>query len=544
MADQPHTRPREPFQSQSLPADEDWPLAREQLDAAKKAFVDAIDPDAVCSLASSKASCSFFREQKGGSFNVCFFVEFDDEHRTRWNVRVAIMPVLRDAWAKVQSEVATMRYVRQQTTIPVARVHAYGRHNLIRADADSTTVVATDCVYTILDFIPGHSIDMALTDDTQERRAHLYVQVIDVLVQLRGLEFDTGDSLYPGPDSEPDNSSESEPIIGNLLSILDNELYTMTSGRVSVPQGSIRSTAEYILYQYGCLIEAHELPSPENLEMIAQMEVYALHNIKTHILDMVASSTNNQEPFVLAHTDLRWYNIVVDDDLNVQGIIDWEWSGTVPRSLFMPPTWLAGCSPNVVTSTVYRKEYKRFYAVLTSMAGDAAMALASPAAQATTARNPYQELADQWGPDLPTRPFCFPLAMILQHHLQLINIYFFAIFPKLVQPYLLPRDYLPEFFALDEKRGGALSKAVCARFEKQKRYAQYLKSNGITTKSVLSDAAKEWLRNKAALNIKSLNNFRGLGTMGRSILDPSYDHMREHFAESVLLESMDTWDIS
>lgn len=48
----------------------------------------------------------------------------------------------------------------------------------------------------------------------------------------------------------------------------------------------------------------------------------------------------NHGPFVLMHGDLGPYNILVDANLNILSILDWEWSRTVPIQLFVPPSWL------------------------------------------------------------------------------------------------------------------------------------------------------------------------------------------------------------
>lgn len=86
------------------------PLTAEQLDSLANEFVQAIDPEAVRSLASSYNDGSPCRVDKmataRGSFNICFFARFDD--RT-WVVRIPIQPVIHNVWGKLQSEVCTMR---------------------------------------------------------------------------------------------------------------------------------------------------------------------------------------------------------------------------------------------------------------------------------------------------------------------------------------------------------------------------------------------------------------------------------------------------
>ena len=69
-------------------------------------------------------------------------------------------------------------------------------------------------------------------------------------------------------------------------------------------------------------------------------------------------------PFVLSHLDLRWPNIIVDDDLDILAVIDWEWTGSIPRQLFTPPSWIAGQEPPFVTGDEYRAEFAHFREIL------------------------------------------------------------------------------------------------------------------------------------------------------------------------------------
>lgn len=87
-----------------------FPLTEQQIKDQIHAFIDSIDKAAVCDLASTHAegrACSVI-DQKKGSFNVCFFVRFDSNDETLV-LRIPIVPMVRDAWGKLLSEVTTMR---------------------------------------------------------------------------------------------------------------------------------------------------------------------------------------------------------------------------------------------------------------------------------------------------------------------------------------------------------------------------------------------------------------------------------------------------
>jgi hypothetical protein len=89
---------------------DNFPLTAEQIEEGLKVFIDFIDPNDVCKLASqhnSSKACRIFREPANGSYNVCYFVEFEDS--TKWVVRIPLVPCISNVWDKVQSEVATIR---------------------------------------------------------------------------------------------------------------------------------------------------------------------------------------------------------------------------------------------------------------------------------------------------------------------------------------------------------------------------------------------------------------------------------------------------
>lgn len=87
-----------------------FPPTDEQIAEGRQAFIDSIDLNDICRLAShhnSSKPCRIFRDHAHGSFNVCYFVEFEDG--TKWVVRIPLVPCIPNVWDKVQSEVATVR---------------------------------------------------------------------------------------------------------------------------------------------------------------------------------------------------------------------------------------------------------------------------------------------------------------------------------------------------------------------------------------------------------------------------------------------------
>lgn len=81
----------------------------------------------ICKLASKfrdNGQC-YVADLNCGSFNFCIKAQFEDD-REEWMLRFPIPGKVMFAEQKVRAEVATMRYIREKTDIPVPTVVAYG----------------------------------------------------------------------------------------------------------------------------------------------------------------------------------------------------------------------------------------------------------------------------------------------------------------------------------------------------------------------------------------------------------------------------------
>lgn len=89
-----------------------YPLTKEQIEHSIQEFIDSIDKEAVCALASKHNGGKPCRitDQQHGSFNICFFILFPDEN-VSWVLRIPLEPVVCNPWIKVVSEVTTTRFV-------------------------------------------------------------------------------------------------------------------------------------------------------------------------------------------------------------------------------------------------------------------------------------------------------------------------------------------------------------------------------------------------------------------------------------------------
>lgn len=263
------------------------------------------------------------------------------------------------------------------------------------------------------------------------------------------LEFSAAGSLMPNAHNEAD------PTVGGLLSMAANEL-----GRCCQDQWGIKTFAsarQYIDYQYHVLSKIYSLLTEDLSRKQAQMELLALDGLERQI-PMLVSSQRSNDPFVLAHMDLRCGNIMVAEDLRIHAIIDWGCAGTIPRQLFTPPPWITGHDLDAVAAIPHYTAYPEF--------------LQAPEEKSLISET-CAKLRDDWKP-LPD--LAFPMAQIFRQPSCLMRVYHKFIFPKLYDGE--KASVIPKFFERQDI-AKTLAVEVTRRVEESSRYTQYLKDQGL-----------------------------------------------------------------
>ncbi|KAI9755386.1 MAG: hypothetical protein M4579_004315 [Chaenotheca gracillima] len=323
-------------------------------------FIASIQTDQVCALASSYNSnrpCHIFAEPQTGSYNVCFFVEFDaqdgrEEEESapcqRWIARFP-MPSVHDPVRKLKSEIATMKYVTQNTTIPIPSVHGYG----FGGSDDSQNV--TGLPFVLMDYIDGKKLcAVEIPKLPLETSQRFYRQLFDILTQLRRQEFPCIGALTLQDDQSDKPWILSDPPL--TIDMNDQHVYNLCPKSVFTDR-TFSTTVEYVYALYMLLSNRfYQQRNSVYDEEDAKDKIYALQQFKGMVFDWVKPE-QNYGPFVLMHGDFRPSNVLIDDDHNILAIIDWEWSRTVPIQFFLPPTWFTGYDSNVVAKYTYNARY-------------------------------------------------------------------------------------------------------------------------------------------------------------------------------------------
>ncbi|KAJ9130438.1 Aminoglycoside 3'-phosphotransferase/choline kinase domain protein [Pleurostoma richardsiae] len=350
-------------------------IVEEKVVLEREAFIASIDRDAIRDLASSYHNgdeCTIFR-MRHGSFNVCFFVEFDPpphgRRRDKWVVRIPFPGRVPWVDEKIDSEVATMKYVRRETNIPVPEVIAFsytagspiGLAFIITEYVEGTTLQA-------LGFRDG----MRWQDRDGLHRSsvltRVYDQLADVCIQLRGLEFTEIGALGMPTGPDQDIAIRHRPL---PIEVLLQHVEGLEPTSFFQEKKTFKTSCDYVaaLVKLAMnLLRKTRDPDFGPGEEDTRKDLFAYYTFCKYVSDHWTRKDGNLGPFVLSHGDMNLHgdNLIWDENLNLRAVIDWEWSYTVPIQCYIPPAWLNGihrepiCHLSGSGMTAYRIELISF----------------------------------------------------------------------------------------------------------------------------------------------------------------------------------------
>jgi serine/threonine protein kinase len=225
----------------------------------------------------------------------------------------------------------------------------------------------------------------------------------------------------------------------------------------ALPRLKANTANEFLREQYRVLRCTWEMPCEELEREEVEQQEFALHFLNPEEAKStlgIEASTSAKERFYLSHPDLRFNNIIVDDELHICGIIDWEFSVTVPSHAFLPPSWLTGYGGSIGSKIDISSE---FISILSSRKHQ------SPG---------HSRLAQDWHFE---NNFRLAMAYIFLEPSNLVLLFYKHIYPKL---YSESRDkVVHDFFRRFENQ--ELCMGLERRLRASEGYTQYLKDHNL-----------------------------------------------------------------
>ncbi|GAB0139139.1 hypothetical protein EsDP_00007353 [Epichloe bromicola] len=251
-----------------------------------------------------------------GQFWVCFEMVAEDDSLMIARVRLLRHPDSlstiseEDELYAIACEVSTMRFVgRNLSTVVVPEVYAYeGPGSQLATDAGA--------IYMLLEGFYGNTLQDVAPDlcslpiTIQE---HIMAQWTMTQAQLATL-------AYPQIGSITSITESGEPVIGKLSTAAAEGL---------VPQGPFSTAIEFFTaIGQASLRKAKLRDEKRNQNLVPSSMLGA--SVFLDIVQTTGLFGESQPHYPLNHMDLGTQNIIVDDNFNFLGLIDWEFAQTAP----------------------------------------------------------------------------------------------------------------------------------------------------------------------------------------------------------------------
>lgn len=268
-----------------------------------------------------------------GAFNKLYKVETDKEC---FLFRVTL-PV--DPHNKTNSEVATINFVREATDIPVPQILAF--------DDSSDNELGYEWI--LMDMLPGTTLRNKWRKLPKESKQCLVKQIAQYQVQLFGYKFSTLGNIFVTPETRlvakrllPSTRSTDIreslqgpqillPALGQMVSLI---FFWGDHVTQNVPKGPFTNSKDWILSRLTLILTDQEriLKTSEDDDEIedAKDAKDLAERLLKLLPDIFPADGSPAEQSVIFHNDLSMQNILVDNDGNITGIVDWECVSALP----------------------------------------------------------------------------------------------------------------------------------------------------------------------------------------------------------------------
>ncbi|KAF4631887.1 hypothetical protein G7Y89_g6249 [Cudoniella acicularis] len=239
-----------------------------------------------------------------------------------------------------------MQLIAKKTNIPIPRIHAssLGREKGLYS-------------FVILDYVEGRTLfDVGFNTLSDAQRQHLYEQLASIYLQLRRLEFSSIGVLGQGADDSVDVRKKVASIAIN-----EQELEGLQPSRIQAEHGNcegvLTSAGDYASTLLRIARNAFERGRKSvHSEEDGNETLYNLDQFSQFTKKWL-DHTFDRGPFMLDHGDLNPYNLMVNENIDIVALLDWEWACVVPLQFFVPPTWLTSRETDTLAWPVQYAKY-------------------------------------------------------------------------------------------------------------------------------------------------------------------------------------------
>ncbi|KAH7018468.1 phosphotransferase family protein [Microdochium trichocladiopsis] len=294
---------------------------------------------------------------RGGSYNLVYRLRYKDG--TTAALRVPLQHYSHYPEEKLLYEVALMKYIRANTTIPIPEVYGFGT---------AKENPAGNGPFIIMEWVHHHmDLGDALNDPcgepeakqtldpniSEEKLESLYEQMAGILLQLYSLDFPRIGSLVlddliternsPGGGSA---SVTGRPLIQNI-----NRITEWTSAPQGLLPSNTYARAEewysdmadmhmlQLVFQRNYLVKDEDDARDKYIARQLFRRLAASGKLSAPSNHNDASPGRDGPPFKLFSEDLRPNNVLLDEHFKIVAVIDWEFAYAAPAQFARDPPW-------------------------------------------------------------------------------------------------------------------------------------------------------------------------------------------------------------
>lgn len=262
-----------------------------------------------------------------GAYHILFPLEFADGVRWILKVPATGYPGGFDSKAvrALNSEAMTMRLLKQDTEIPVPEVFSF----------DATFDNEVQCPFILMEFIRGIPLydcwfDRSCSEDVlEQRRKRALRGVAEAMLQLNKYTFNQGGA----PVFDQDGNLEIGPLrsvdIPAMLDRLRND--EDDESTIFCELGPFKDQNSFLV----SMLNRFKRPSDAHDQGLNKL-------LRLFIEWIPCEHSAGAQVFVLSHPDLDIQNVIVSEEGEVCGLIDWDGIAAVPRCIGNEryPSWL------------------------------------------------------------------------------------------------------------------------------------------------------------------------------------------------------------
>ncbi|KAJ5918288.1 Aminoglycoside phosphotransferase [Penicillium verhagenii] len=277
-------------------------------------------------------ACKFLTE---GTFNKIYDVEVNGQN---FIMRVSL-PI--DPVHKTRSEVATVDWIRLVTDIPVPEILAY--------DATRETEVGFEWI--LMSKMPGQPLDDSWSTIPMATKTNLVKRFAGFSASLWQNQLKGIGNIYPPSVTAEDPRSTQDPagtdiavpmvkhITPNTSRIVSLEFVMKSHAYQNVQRGPFASSRQWMmsrlcLAKNDCYEQLLKYPTDDDYfkEAVkrARKTLRRVENLELILPRIFPLDSKTPEPTMIFHADLNTSNILVNDEGELTGVLDWELVSAVP----------------------------------------------------------------------------------------------------------------------------------------------------------------------------------------------------------------------